>query len=56
MTNATHLSLRIPEKLNRMVEGKAERDQIPKSEVIRMALVQYLWKEDHPTAERKEAG
>jgi metal-responsive CopG/Arc/MetJ family transcriptional regulator len=39
------LSVRVPATLNRLIERKADRDGVPKSEVIRIALMRYLVEE-----------
>lgn len=45
MRKLVNLSVRVPGTLNRLVERKAVKDGIPKSEVIRIALIRYLVEE-----------
>jgi hypothetical protein len=45
MQKVVSLTVRVPGTLNRLIERKAVRDGIPKSEVIRIALIRYLVQE-----------
>jgi metal-responsive CopG/Arc/MetJ family transcriptional regulator len=45
MRKLVYLSVRVPAALNRLVERKAVKDGITKSEVIRIALMRYLVEE-----------
>lgn len=47
----SHLTLRLPEALGDALEARAAEDRVPKSQVVREAVVRYL-APDHPaTAE-----
>ena len=44
-TKLTYLSVRVPEKLGRLIESKAARDGVAKSDIVRLALTRYLVEE-----------
>lgn len=50
MRKVVNLSLRIPETLHGLIESRAVRDGVSKSDIIRRALIRYFVEEQDPVA------